>query len=58
MTTKYDFSTALAVCNDAQAETWEVQATGSDGQQWTVSDSTQMSQEQAESLASKMRSGL
>ena len=57
MTTTYDLTTARAICNDATADTWEVQAQGADGNWWTVSDSSQMSQEIAESMAAEMRAG-
>lgn len=57
MTTQnYDLTTARAVCNDATKDTYEVQAKGSDGRWWTVSDSSQMTRDEAESMAESMRS--
>lgn len=53
----YDLTTAKAVNNDnTRDDRWEVQAVGSDLQWWTVSDSSQMTQQQAEELADSMRS--
>lgn len=52
---QYHLSTAKAVCNDQQRDTWEVQALASDGCWWTVSDSSQLSQDEAESQARDMR---
>ena len=52
---KYDWSTAEAVCNDATKDTWEVQARGDDGQMWTVSDSSQMSRDEAEREAKQSK---
>jgi hypothetical protein len=53
-TRTYDWSTAEAVCNDAQANTWEVRAK-SDEKWWTVSDSTAMDQAAAEEMAASFR---
>lgn len=55
-TMKYDFTTAEAVCNDQQENTWEVRARGTtDAKWWTVSDSSKLTQAEAESEAADMR---
>jgi hypothetical protein len=52
-----DLTTATAELNDAEAWTWEVQAQAGDGTWWVASESREMSEEEAEQLASKMRGG-
>ncbi len=44
----YDWSTARVICNDAQKNTYEVQARriGTD-EWWTVSDSAEMTEDEA-----------
>ena len=54
-TMTYKFATATAECNDAIKDTWEVQAKGSDGKWWTISDSSEMTSDDARSLASDLR---
>lgn len=51
----YSFADAEAVCNDSEKDTWEVQATGTDGKTWTVSDSSVMTRDAATALAEDMR---
>lgn len=52
----YDFTTAEANNTDnTRNDRWEVSAKSDDGQWWTVSDSAQMTQAEAEKLAAEMR---
>lgn len=53
----YEFSTARAVCNDAEKNTWHVEAIRrSDGTYWVVSESSEMSEDEAEAEANQLRS--
>lgn len=52
---RYDFSTSRPACNDNTKDTWEVEALGTDGQWWCVSDSGTLSEEEAASQAESMR---
>lgn len=49
----YDMTSAKTICNDAVKNTWEVVAMTNRGW-YTVSDSSQMSEQEAESLAASM----
>lgn len=52
----YKFDTARAVCNDAVNNTWHVEAIRkSDGRYWVISDSSEMSEDQAEAEANQTR---
>ena len=52
----YDWQTAEAICNDAAKNTWEVRARGlGDKLWWTVSDSAEMTEDQANREAAAMR---
>ena len=52
---KYILSSAIAACNDASADTWEVRALDTNGRFWTVSDSATMTEQSALALAESMR---
>lgn len=54
-TINYQWQTARAECNDQQADTWEVRAQDDNGKWWTVSDSSEMSQPEAQIQAESMR---